>query len=306
MKIFTTLLLALIFCSISVKATNPDIVSVHGKDAFAMTHTAVETLGGMQRFVKPGQRVGILVNSGFRDRGAYVDPDVVIAVLKMVYDAGASDVVFLQHVLPEYWKRSSLEPQYHELIARARTIEANHFPSVYNEQFFVKVPHVEGAVEQGELEIVKEFLEVDVFINIPIAKNHTLTTLTNAMKNLMGVNTRTSNVTFHLNGPARNDPGYLAQRIADLNLLRKADLIVSDVTYVLVTNGPNGPGENIEPGRVVAGTDPVAMDAFCAQLAGFFVEDVLTIQKGFELGLGQKDLSFLKIVEVTQEQTGGL
>lgn len=291
-------MLLLVLATGQMRAQLPDIVSVKSPDVFLATKQAVASLGGMERFVKPGQTVGILVNSGFRDKGCYVDPDVVIATLEMVFQAGASDVVFLQHILPEYWERSNLEPQYREMIARARTIETNHFPSVYNEEVFVKMESVEGASVLSNLEIVREFMEVDVFINIPIAKNHTLTTLTNAMKNLMGINTRASNVTFHLNGPARNDPQYLAQSIAELNLLRPSDLIISDVTTVLITNGPSGPGENIEPGRVVAATDLVAVDVYCAGLVGFMVEDVLSVEEGYKLGLGEKDLHKLRILEL--------
>ena len=292
------LVFAMLACSLALKGETPDIVAVKGSDAFASTLQAVEGLGGMERFVEPGNRVGILVNSGFREKGAYVDPDVVIAAIQMVFDAGATDVVFLQHIVPEYWERSALEPQYRDMIARTRTIEKNQFPSVYDEEWFVQIPTVEGAVELKDLEVVREFFDVDVFINIPIAKNHTLTVLTNALKNVMGINTRAANVKFHLDGPARNDPHFLAQCIADLNLLRKADLIISDVTYVITTNGPSGPGEIVAPGKVVAGIDPVAMDAYCAELIGFFAEDVLTTEKAYALGLGEKNVEKLNILEL--------
>ncbi len=298
MKKLYLFFLLLILTAGTTHAQQPDIVAVKGSDAFASTLQAVDALGGMEQFVQSGQSVGILVNSAFNDRGAYVDPDVVMAAIRMAFEAGASDIVFLQHIVPEYWERSALESQYREMIARTRTIEANQFPAEFSEAYFVKVPSVEGAATLKDLEVIKEFLEVDVFINIPIAKNHTLTGLTNAMKNMMGINSRASNVTFHLNGPARNDPEYLAQCIAELNLLRPADLIISDATYTIVTNGPTGPGEIVEPRKVVAGIDPVAMDVYCAELIGFFVEDVYTIQKGFELGLGKKDLSKLTIREI--------
>ncbi len=291
-------LMGLLFAGLIASAEKPDIVSVKGPDAFVSTQHAVGGLGGMEQFVRPGNTVGILVNSGFREKGAYVDPDVVIAAIKMAFEAGADDIVFLQHIVPEYWERTELEPQYREMIARTRTIEINQFPSEFHEDYFMQIEHLEGALALGEMEVVKEIFEIDVFINIPIAKNHTLTTLTNSMKNLMGLKTRASNVKFHLDGPDRNDPDYLAQSIADLNLLRPADLIISDVTYSIITNGPSGPGETVAPGKVVAGIDPVAMDAYCAELIGFFAEDVLSVEKGYLLGLGEKDYQKLTIVEV--------
>lgn len=293
LKIFLLAMLAVI----TANAQTPDIVSVKGEDTFAGTLRALEMLGGMQQFVEPGQKVGILVNSAFREKGAYVDPDVVIATIRMVFEAGASDIVFLQPIDPEYWTRSPLEPEYREMIARTREIKENKFPAVFNEDVFVLIPEVEGAVSVKNLELVKELFEVDVFINIPIAKHHATTILTNSMKNLMGLNTRASNVNFHLDGPSRNDPGFLAQCIADLYLVRQPDLIISDATHCIVTNGPSGPGQIVSPLRVVAGTDPVAIDTYCALLIGFEPEDVLTIEKGYRHKLGEKDLSKLNIIE---------
>ena len=283
------------------RSSTPDIVSVKGVNVFEQTIRAVELLGGIDRFVKPGNKVGILVNSDFREKGAYVDPEVVIAAIKMAFDAGAADIVFLQPINPEYWTRTPLEPEYRELIARTREIKENQFPAVFSEEVFVKIPEVEGAVSAKDLELVKELFEVDAFINIPIAKHHATTILTNSMKNLMGLNTRASNVKFHLDGPSRNDPEFLAQCIADLYLVRRPDLIISDVNYCVVTNGPDGPGEVVSPQMVVAGNDPVALDTYCALQIGFLPEDVLTIQKAFEIGLGEKDLSKLNVLEVYYE-----
>lgn len=298
-------ILAVMFLLLSagmIRGQQPDIVAVKGPDVFASTRQAVTALGGMERFVKPGQKVGVLVNAGFREKGAYVNPDVVFAALEMIYQAGASEVVILKRIDPEYWTRSPLEPKYRDMIARTRIIMENTGRQEFTDSLFTRIDSLSGAKVVSGLEIVSEFFEVDVFINIPIAKNHIATVLTNSMKNMMGLNTRASNVTFHLNGPARNDPQYLSQSIADLNLLRKMDLIISDVTCSIVTNGPNGPGDLVEPGKVVAGTDPVAVDAYCAEQIGFLAEDVLTIQIGHEMGHGQKDLAKVNILEMSLEQ----
>lgn len=270
------------------------IATVKGDDIFYNTQVACETIG-LKKLVKPGMKVGILVNSAFDVKGAYVNPDVVIAVVKMCFDAGASEVVALQGIKEEYWKRSSLYQKHRDVIKRVRSIDQNTFPSVFDPNYFVKIDSFPGAPNLKNLEMVKEAFEVDLFINIPIAKHHASTILTNAMKNLMGLNTRAFNVTFHLNGPRRNDPEFLATCIAELNLVRKPDVIVCDVTEVITTNGPSGPGEIVKPMRVVAGTDPVAVDVYCAQQIGFDPERVISIQKGYELGLGEKDLNNVEV-----------
>ncbi len=301
MKKQLLLIVLLLWGAASLRAQQPDIVAVKSPDVLASTHQAVAALGGMERFVKPGQKVGVLVNAGFLEKGAYVNPEVVFAALEMIYAAGAREVVILKRIDPEYWTRSPREPEYREMIARTRILMENTGRQEFDEVFTTRIDTLEGARVVSGLEIMSELFEVDVFINIPIAKNHVATVLTNAMKNMMGLNTRASNVTFHLNGPARNDPHYLSQSIADLNLLRKMDLIISDVSCSIITNGPNGPGDLVEPGKIVAGTDPVAVDAYCAQQIGFLVEDVLTVQLGYEMGHGQKDLTQVNILEMTLE-----
>ena len=270
------------------------IATVKGDDVFYNTQVACQTIG-LDKMVKPGMKVGILVNSGFDVRGAYTNPDVAIAVVKMCFDAGASEVIALQNIKEEYWKRSNLYQKHRDVIKKVRSIEQNTFPSVFDPEYFVRIDSFPGAPNLKNLEMVKEVFEVDLFINIPIAKHHASTILTNAMKNLMGLNTRAFNVTFHLNGPRRNDPEFLATCIAELNLVRKPDIIVCDVTEVITSNGPSGPGELVQPMRVVAGTDPVAIDVYCAQQIGFDPDRVISIQKGFELGLGEKDLNNVEI-----------
>jgi uncharacterized protein (DUF362 family) len=256
----------------------------------------------MRTFVQKGQKVGLLINSDFEDKGTYVNPDVAIAVVKMCFDAGASEVVCLQYVMPEYWKRSTLYAQNAEMLFRVHTIEKNRFPAKYDSITFVKLDSIPGAKAIKQLEVVRDLFTVDVFINVPIAKHHTIPLLTCAMKNLMGLNTRASNVKFHLDGPSKNDPGFLGQCLADMCKLRKPDLNVVDASEVLVTNGPSGPGKLKKFDKIVAGTDIVAVDAYCSTILGYLPEEVLPVQKGYESGIGEMNLQKVEIVEINQKK----
>ncbi|MDO9512294.1 MAG: DUF362 domain-containing protein [Bacteroidales bacterium] len=273
------------------------IVSVKSTDFYYAAKTGISKLGGMTQFVKPGQKVGILINSAFDEKGAYVNPDIAIAVVVECFEAGASEVIGLQMITNEYWQRSSLYERFKDILAKVKMVESNVFPATYNETDYIRLDTIMGAKSLVKPEIVKALFEVDVLINVPIAKHHATTKLTCAVKNMMGVCTRATNVGMHLKGPKRNDHDFLAQCIADLNLVRKPDLIVTDVTEVIITNGPGGPGEIAKHDRVVVGTDLVAMDAYCTQLIGFEPEDVYTTAKAAEHGLGEPDLSKVKILE---------
>ena len=59
-----------------------------------------------------------------------------------------------------------------------------------------------------------------------------------------------------------------------------------------------GPGEVLKAQKVVAGTDPVALDAYCCTLWGLEAEDIFVINKAYDHGLGEKDLKKKTIKEV--------
>ena len=69
-----------------------------------------------------------------------------------------------------------------------------------------------------------------------------------------------------------------------------------DATEFIVSNGPFGPGQLFSPHRVVAGTDRVAIDGYCAALWGLKPGDIVQIKRGGEQGLGQidPDKAFIK------------
>ncbi len=142
--------------------------------------------------------------------------------------------------------------------------------------------------------------ENDVFIDMPITKDHAGNKFTGTMKNMMGLNYRVSNRTFHKADWKTNEDSiaYLDQCIADLNTVITPDLCIVDATEFITTNGPFGPGELIQPQKVIAGTDRVAIDAYCCGLWGLNPQDIFQIKMGYEHQLGQIDLKKVNLVEI--------
>jgi len=275
-----------------------DISVVEGTSFFDNTIKSIELLGGMQRFVSEGSKVGLLINSDFDQPGAYVNPDITIAAVKMMFEAGASGITLLQVVKPEYWERSAHYEDNKTMISELKVVKNNAFPAEYNEEDFVKLDKIDGGKSLKETEVVKKWLDCDVFVNIPISKHHMTTLLTGAIKNIMGVSTRKANITFHLGSGERNDPDYLAQCLADQNLLKKTDLCIVDSTSFITNNGPAGPGDIKTLNKIVAGSDIVAIDALCSTFLGYEPEEVIPTVKAHEAGIGEIDYQKLKIIEV--------
>jgi uncharacterized protein (DUF362 family) len=275
----------------------PDIAILQGENYFQNTFEAIELLGGMGKFVPKGSKVGLLINSDFEVFGTYVNPDISIAAVKMMVDAGAAEITCLQVVKDEYWQRSTHYEEHKEMLGSIKHVETNTFPAEFNDDDFVRMENMEGAKSLEQTEVAKKWMDCDVFVNIPISKHHMTTLLTGALKNIMGVSTRKANITFHLGSGKRNDPDYLAQCIVDQNMLKRTDLSIVDATEFITDNGPMGPGTLKKPMKIVAGSDTVAIDALCSTYLGYEPDEILTTVKGHEVGLGNMNYNELNIVE---------
>ena len=53
----------------------------------------------------------------------------------------------------------------------------------------------------------------------------------------------------------------------------------------------------VKPEKVVAGSSPVAVDAYCTQFLGLKPGDSVMVKKAYESGLGEMDLAKLIISE---------
>lgn len=268
------------------------VVAVESADAFAATLRAVTELGGIGRFVKPGTKVGLLINAPnwWRKPGSFTTPDLTLAVLRLCREAGAAEVTYVIDPASDYWTRTPLGAQHPELVALGRKN-----PGEWVE---VEIPR---AVTLKTAKVNRAFLDCEVLINLPIAKHHGGTGYTGCLKNFMGACHRSTNKTFHTNGGDKDegdDIAHLSQCIADINLVRRADLHICDGTEFLLTNGPAGPGELRRANRIVAGTDPVAVDAYACTLLGLTPDKVTMIGLAAQHGLGNPDLAKAGLREV--------
>jgi len=278
-------------CSSAAKC---DIAVASGSDYVSNTNKAVELLGGMEKFVKNGSRVAILPNTQSRHPGSYTKPDIVRAVIRMCKEAGAAEVNCLSWLTPKHWADTGLDKAVKEEGANLKIIDRD------DESLYQSVPVPRG-IALKEAQVMKEFFNNDVFIDMPITKDHAGNKFTGTMKNLMALNFRVNNRTFHKENwtTDRSAIEHLDQCIADLNTVIEPDLCVVDATEFITTNGPFGPGKLIKPQKVIAGKDRVAIDAYCTTLWGMEAKDIIMINKAYEHQLGQIDLQKVRIEEVT-------
>jgi len=274
-------------------AAPADLGIAEGTDYFADTLKAVELVGGIRRFVRPGARVGILLNAPrwWTKPGSFTSPEVGLAIVKLCADAGAREIVTIMDPPGGYWARAARAG---DLRTELALVRAN--PGGWTEV----------AIDRGKVlkraEVSQALLACDVFINVPISKNHEGTGFSGCLKNFMGACAGKTNRFFHTGSGAAGeyaDVAFLSQCIADVNLVRKPDLCICDSTEFLITNGPAGPGEIRRARQVVAGTDPVAVDAYACTLLGLRPADVAMIAMAAAHGIGQTDTSTLAVRKAT-------
>ena len=279
------------------KASGTEIVDlsvVKGQNYFANTKKAIELLGGMEKFVPKKAKVAILANVQSNNPGTYTKPEIVRAAIQMCRAAGAADIGCIGWLQERYWRNTGVKKVIDEEGARLVITD------LHDESLFKPVPVPRG-VALHEARIMKSFYHYDVLIDMNITKEHSGNNFSGAMKNLMGINSPVSNQTFHRRewNLIMDDIDHLDQCIADLNTIIHPDLCIVDATEFVTTNGPNGPGKLKKAQKVIAGTDRVAIDTYCATLFGYNPEDIVVLNKAYEHGIGEMDLNKIKIIEFT-------
>lgn len=255
-----------------------------GTEPAKITRAAVDALGGMGKLVKRGDFVVIKPNIAWNqppDVAATTNPAVVGEIVKMCKEAGAGRVLVLDHVID---KPAEMVLGLTGIMAAGKATGADVI-AVQNESDYRPVDIPKGKAIRSDT-CIKDILDADVFINVPVAKVHNATRVTLGMKNLMGC--IWDRQAWHANA--------LDQCIADYATAIRPDLTILDANRILLTGGPKGPGKTKDVGQVVAGVDPVAIDAYGATLFGLDPGEVGHIRLAHELGAGELDLDKLNIV----------
>ena len=270
----------------------PDVAVAKGAPA-AATRAAVEMLGGMGRFVKPGQSVVIKPNMSFAqgpDSATNTHPEVVREVLVMCKEAGASKVRVLDHSLQnadQALDRSGIRDA-------CNGVEDGICHHLMNAGFY-RQEALPEASEMRENAFMRDVLDADVLIAVPVAKSHGGAGVSLSLKGQMGLilDRRSMHARYNLD-----------TSIVDLNSRIKPDLAVIDATRVLTTGGPGGPGKVITPGEVIASADPVAADATAVAAYEWYGQKMLPrqvghIRKAHERGIGRMDIENLITKRIT-------
>src|SRR5664279_3412713 len=233
-------------------AALPEMVVVQGDDPARMARRAIQELGGIRRFISRGDVVVIEPNVAWdrtTEQAANTNPLVVAEVSRLCLEAGARRTIVTDvsiNAARSCFARSGIA-------AAARAAGAD---VILPEDRLFREVALRGEVLTS-WPVLGPFLSADKMINIPIAKHHSLTGATLGMKNWYGI----------LGGPRQRLHQQIHESLVDLADFMRPTLTLIDAFRVLVRNGPGGgnPADVALKKTLIAGTDPVALDAYAAK-----------------------------------------
>ena len=230
----------------------PEMVVAQGDDPRQLVARAIRELGGIKRFISRGDVVVIKPNMAWDrtpEQAANTNPDVVAATVQLCWEAGAKKVIVTDvstHEPRRAFQRSGI----------AAAARAEGAQVILPEERMFKEVNLRGEV-LDLWPVFEPFVAADKMINIPIAKQHSLTGATLGMKNWYGI----------LGGQRHRLHQLIHESLADLADFMRPTLTIIDAYRVLIRNGPVGGdlGDVELKKTLIAGTDPVALDAYAGK-----------------------------------------
>jgi len=251
----------------------------------AVSHQ-LQLLGGMDKFVQPGQKVLIKPNmlaGKSPEKAVTTHPEVVRAVIEETQRAGG---VVLVGDSPGIGKS--------EQVARKCGIM-----QVIEETGATFTPFTESVVvpSQGgvfqHLELAREALDADVIINLPKLKTHQMMGMTCGVKNMFGAVVGMRKIRIHLQAGTNKD--FFATMLLELAEHLNPALTLVDAITAMEGEGP-GSGDPVHIGALLASSSPQAVDTVACDLLNLPAKSVWTQKVALET---ERTGSRLEEIELT-------
>lgn len=254
-----------------------DLVLVRKGTPTQLVRKTLELMGGIERFVKPGQTVFVKPNMSWDRRpeqAANTNPEVAAEVVKMCYEAGAEQVLVADNTCNEARRcyiNSNVEKSMSDAGAKVRFVRDRDFEDV----------PIKDGFKLTEWSFHRKAMEADVLINLPCLKHHSLSRVSLGLKNTMGL----------IGGRRGKIHSSFNEKLADLNRVLRPQLTIIDAVRSLRRNGPQGGNlSDVEQlDTMIGGIDPVLVDAWGAKVFGLDPITLGWLHTAQKAGLGTMD-----------------
>jgi uncharacterized protein (DUF362 family) len=248
---------------------------------------AIEALGGMEVFIKQGDRVLLKVNAAFASPpvlSATTNPELLAEVAGLCFKAGAASVVVSDNPINDPVSCFALSG----IADAARSAGAK---VVLPTPGAFRTTTVPGTTLLRDWPILWEPLQgITKLIGLAPVKNHHRSGASVAMKNWYGLLGGRRNI-FHQD---------IHTIIKDLALMVRPTLVIVDGITTMMTNGPTGGSlaDLKQTNTMIVSTDQVAADACGATLLGMASADLPFITRAAAAGIGTADFESLRPVRL--------
>lgn len=257
---------------------------VTGADRKATVNKAIDLLGGIERFIKPGDKVLIKPNVGFAKApslGATTNPELVAEVARLCYSRGGAKEVFVTD-------NPISDPESCFTLSGIGKAASGAGAKIIlpKDSYFKPFTLKDASLIKNWPILYEPLKDVNKIIGIAPIKDHSRSLASMSMKNWYGLLGGRRNI-FHQD---------INTIIVELATMMRPTLVILDGTQVMMTNGPTGGSitDLRQANTLIASCDQVAADAFGCTLLNLQPADVAYLAKAQSLGIGTADYQSLK------------
>ncbi len=246
---------------------------------------AVDLVGGMNAFVKSGDRVLIkpnLLKAKSPESAVTTHPEVVRAVIRLVHECGGRPMVGDSPGMGDL-KKVAEKTGILEVLAEEGAELTELIDAV----------RVKNTGRFQRFEVARAAHEADVIINLPKLKTHGMTTLTGAVKNLFGCIPGKRKVQWHFNTGVNHD--LFMRMLVELYAFLAPRLTIMDAVIGMEGNGP-GSGDPRWIGAILASRDGIALDIVAGKMVGVSPDRLPIIKAATAAGIGTTNLDRIRIL----------
>jgi len=266
----------------SVKEAGGKMAVVKGEDRIKTINLAFKSIGGIEKFIKKGDRVLLKVNAAFASPpllSATTNPQLLEEVARLCYAAGASSVSVTDNPINDPASCFALTG----IESAAKRAGAKVI--LPKESLFAPMTIEGGALIKDWPVFYQPLKNSEKVIGIAPVKDHQRSGASMTMKNWYGLLGGRRNI-FHQD---------IHNIIKELAVMVKPTLVILDGTVSMMTNGPTGGSlsDLKQTNTMIVGTDQVAVDAYGATLLGKSAPELAFIEKAHTAGAGNMDYRLL-------------
>lgn len=264
------------------------IIVTYGEDPQLMIEPLLAAVKP-EEMIKPGGTVGFkpnLVVSKPADLGATTHPEIAEGIIKYLFAKGFRDIVIMEGS----WIGDDTNLAF-SVCGYKKLAEKYRLKLVDLKRDQVLKVEAGGLT----LEVCSQVKKVDFLINLPVLKAHCQTKLTCALKNLKGCIPDREKRRFHNLGLHKPIAALAAALTPHLTIV---DAICGDLTF-------EEGGNPVPMGRLIAGVDPVLLDAYAADLIGLTATEIPYISLAHHMGVGAINLDNVEVIETNPTERKG-